>query len=80
MARPPGLTPRPPLPHAERGGYGGGGQKAGGGDWPPYGPPAAQGDGRSMLRPYGLARTYLCQGMVRGDRGVAGRGLRRKPQ
>ena len=33
-----------------------------------------------MLRPYGLARTYLCQGMVRGDRGVAGRGLRRKPQ
>ena len=22
--------------------------------WPPYGPPAAQGDGRNMLRPYGL--------------------------
>ena len=31
------------------------------GRWPPYGPPASQGDGRSMLRPYGLARIYPCQ-------------------
>ncbi len=28
------------------------------GGWPPYGPPAQRGDGRNMLRPYGLARTY----------------------
>ena len=28
---------------------------------PPYGPPAARGDGRSVLRPYGLACTYTSQ-------------------
>ena len=33
---------------------------------PPYGPPAMRGDGRNMLRPYGLARTYPCQGTRRG--------------
>ena len=28
----------------------------------PYGPPASQGDGRSVLCPYGLAFTYPSQG------------------
>ena len=28
---------------------------------PPYGPPAQRGDGRNMLRPYGLADTYPSQ-------------------
>ena len=50
---------------------GGGGQK-GDGDCPPYGPPARRGDGRSVLRPYGLACTYSSQVMVvGGDWGVA---------
>ena len=31
------------------------------GEWPPYGPPALRGDGRNMLRPYGLTRTYPSQ-------------------
>ena len=34
---------------------------------PPYGPPASQGDGRSMLNPYGLPRTYPCQAVVWQD-------------
>ena len=29
---------------------------------PPYGPPAMRGDGRNMLRPYGLTRIYPGQG------------------
>ena len=28
---------------------------------PPYGPPRSGGDGRNMLRPYGLADTYPSQ-------------------
>ena len=27
--------------------------------WPPYGLPAQRGDGRTVLRPYDAARTYL---------------------
>ena len=33
---------------------------------PPYGPPARRGDGRNMLRPYGLTRTYPSR---QGERG-----------
>ena len=34
------------------------GQEGGGVLLAPYGPPARRGDGRRMLRPYGLARAY----------------------
>ena len=34
---------------------------------PPMVPPLRQGDGRSMLRPYGLDRTYPGQRGGRGD-------------
>ena len=34
----------------------------------PYDPPASQGDGRSVLCPYGLAFTYPSQGASSGAR------------
>ncbi len=58
-----GLTPRPPLHHVERG------SGAEGMILAPYGPAAAQGDGRRVLRRCGLAGAYTCQ----GDMGVEGR-------
>ena len=59
-----GLIPRPSLQHLERGSLpsprpsppGRGRVRL-----PPYGPPARRGDGRNMLRPYGLTRTYPSQ-------------------
>ena len=60
--RPAPLAGLPPTPSLKGRGRGLGAILA------PYGPPASQGDGRSVLRPYDLACTYSCRGGETGSR------------